>query len=455
MVKAPKTTTTPAVIGTTEFIVLPENSDMPVPAKIDTGADGSSVWASEIEEHDGELSFVLFAPNSAFYTGHVLKTNKYRVTRVKNSFGVDEFRYRVWLKVEVADKRYNASFTLANRSNSRFPLLIGKRFLNKRFLVDVSRSNLVTPKDSRPNDTVVVLCTMRDDETKAFFDGVAQQGKLNIELCHYRDLSYIIDEDGIPAICLPNGSDIASASFVYFKDYQKSYMEPAATIAHYLQYRHVNFMDTEVAYAISQSKLSELFTLATEGIQVPATTWLTNGVSGSSYAELKKQYGPVFILKDAFADRGRRNVLVRSAKDFAEAERRLEKSKLVIAQQYIENDGYHRVVVMAREPVQVVYRTATLHEKDAMRDHLNNPAGSANATEVDIDKADPEMLAMAIRASIAMGRDIAGVDIIQDRQTGQWYIAEANYNPSMLKGINTERKQLALAEILRTKGNVS
>lgn len=455
MVSSRKTDITPAVIGTTEFIVLPENSEMHVPAKIDTGADGSSIWASDIEEHDGELSFVLFAPSSAFYTGHVIKTNKYRVTRVKNSFGVDEFRYRVWLRIVVADKRYKSSFTLANRSNSRFPILIGKRFLNKRFLVDVSRSNIVSPKESHPDDAIVVLCTMRDDDTREFFAGVAEKGELDLKLCHYRDLDYIIDDEGVPMISLPDGSDIASASFVYFKDYQKSYQEQATTIARYLQYRHVSFMDTEVGTAISQSKLSELFTLATEGIQVPASSWLANGLDANSYSELAKTYGPAFVVKDAFADRGQRNVLVRSEADYKEAVRRLAKSKIVIVQQYIENDGFHRVVVMAREPIQIVYRAAVAHVKDAMRDHLNKPAGSSNATEVDIDKADPEMLAMAIRASIAMKRDIAGVDIIQDRQTGQWYVVEVNYNPSMLKGINTAQKQQGLADTLKMKGNVS
>ncbi|MGK2896139.1 MAG: RimK/LysX family protein [Candidatus Saccharimonadales bacterium] len=456
MVVTKKTTAALPVVGTTEFLVLPENSDAAVLAKIDTGADGSSIWASDIEEHEGELSFVLFAPHSSFYTGHVIKTSRYRVTRVKNSFGIEEFRYRVWLKIEFAGKRYRASFTLANRSNSRFPILIGKRFLNKRFLVDVSRSNIITPEKTRSNDTVVVLCSVRNAQTREFFDGVAREGNFDLELAHYRDLAYNINDQGVPMINLPDGTDIACASLVYFKDYQKSYQEQATAIARYLQYRHVDFIDSEVASAISTSKLSELFILAIGGVSVPASTWITHGLTATSYDELSKIYSSTFVLKNAFADRGRDNVLVRSVSDFEEATHRLSGSKLTIAQRYIVSDGYYRVVVMAHEPIQVVYRKSVQHGEDSLRDHLNKPVGSANAIEIDIDKANPEMITIATRAAIVMRRDIAGVDILQDRQTGQWYVIEVNYNPSMFKGINQKHKQRGLANTLKTmKGNPS
>ena len=77
----------PQIIGTTEQIILPDFDGLSVPAKIDTGADSSAIWASSIEENDGELSYILFDVSSEFYTGKIIKTRDYSIVRIKNSFG--------------------------------------------------------------------------------------------------------------------------------------------------------------------------------------------------------------------------------------------------------------------------------------------------------------------------------------------------------------------------------
>ena len=67
-----------------------------VPAKIDTGASYSSIWASDIQMlPSGELEFTLFAPKSPLYTGERLRTRRYRAVRVRNSTGQESIRYSV------------------------------------------------------------------------------------------------------------------------------------------------------------------------------------------------------------------------------------------------------------------------------------------------------------------------------------------------------------------------
>ena len=62
-----------AMIGSTEYVDIAGISR--VPAKIDTGADSSAVWASDIEmKKDGTLVFSLFGKSSPFYTGEKIKT---------------------------------------------------------------------------------------------------------------------------------------------------------------------------------------------------------------------------------------------------------------------------------------------------------------------------------------------------------------------------------------------
>ena len=111
-----------------------------VPAKIDTGADSSAVWASNIEfdESKQEVSFSLFGEGSPFYDRKRLKTAEYRITKVKNSNGLSEFRFKVKLSITIKNRKINAWFNLSERSRNKFPILLGRKTLNGKFLVDCS-----------------------------------------------------------------------------------------------------------------------------------------------------------------------------------------------------------------------------------------------------------------------------------------------------------------------------
>jgi glutathione synthase/RimK-type ligase-like ATP-grasp enzyme len=440
------------VIGTTEYIYLPDVTNDPLPAKIDTGADGSAIWASSIEEKDGELSYVFFAPQSVFYTGTVFRTSEYHVVSVKNSFGEKEYRYRVKLRMKIARKTYRISFTLADRSRSRFPILLGKRFLKDRYLVDVARHNLTYDAAGEEVSGKVVVMTSRIDQpTKDFFGTVAELGALNVELAKYRLLDYQIGDESEPRILLPDGSDLASAQTVYFKAHTL-YPEHAGAIARYLQYRHVNFIDKGVAHFVSRSKLSELFILATSGVSVPSTKVYPNGMHDISYQEVSEHFQhEQFVLKDAFGDRGKDNYLITDEASFTDAVQRLEEKKTVLAQRFIENDGFLRVLIMGDDVVQVVKRSSSAHA-DPLKAHLNKPHGSSNATLLSPEEYSADVISLARRATLALDRTIAGVDLIQDKVTKKWYVLEANYNPEITSGVSVTSKAKAVASLLAKEG---
>lgn len=144
------TVTQKTIIGSNTLIdIVGVVSD--IPAKIDTGADSSTIWASDISvDEDGALHFVLFGPKSPLYTGEVHVTKDYSVAGVVSSSGHRQIRYRVTLPVRISDRRVSVSFTLSNRSVHRFPVLIGKRTLNGKFLVDVSQSAIKVTSRKTP-----------------------------------------------------------------------------------------------------------------------------------------------------------------------------------------------------------------------------------------------------------------------------------------------------------------
>ncbi|WP_373497348.1 RimK/LysX family protein, partial [Aquiflexum sp.] len=62
--------------------------------------------------------------------------------KVKNSFGQAEVRYKVSTKVIMFGVEFEAEFTLTDRSKMRNPILLGRKILIGRFIVDVQEVNL-------------------------------------------------------------------------------------------------------------------------------------------------------------------------------------------------------------------------------------------------------------------------------------------------------------------------
>lgn len=128
--------TTP-IIGPSVYISVAHRDN--VPAKIDTGAEASSIWASNVRVgKDGLLRFSLFGPASPFYNGKVIKRKDYKVMVVRSAMGQEQMRYRVHLPIKINGRKINVLFSLSDRSRNSFPILIGRRTLQGKFVVDVS-----------------------------------------------------------------------------------------------------------------------------------------------------------------------------------------------------------------------------------------------------------------------------------------------------------------------------
>lgn len=110
-----------------------------VPAKVDTGAYRSAVHADQIKlSPDGKmLSFRLLGGHTLFGDlATTISTDTFKKVSIENSFGHSEDRYEVNLRVKLGPKVFSAGFTLADRSKKTYPLLLGRKLLNGRFMVD-------------------------------------------------------------------------------------------------------------------------------------------------------------------------------------------------------------------------------------------------------------------------------------------------------------------------------
>jgi D-alanine-D-alanine ligase-like ATP-grasp enzyme len=125
------------VVGRAEKVKLSTLGDVAIPARIDTGAVVSALWASAIKEVDGELEFELFDKTSPLYTGEKQRVKDFSKRTVASSMGHVEERYVIKTTVVMKGKAISARFTLANRATQTYPILIGRNVLRNNFVVDV------------------------------------------------------------------------------------------------------------------------------------------------------------------------------------------------------------------------------------------------------------------------------------------------------------------------------
>jgi hypothetical protein len=129
------------VIGRAEFLEFVKLTSQKLPVKVDTGAYRSAVHASNIRVKNEKLECDLLkghpvCPNTML----PISTKHFKKVRVLNSFGDSEERYETRLRVKVGPKIFTADFTLADRSKNTYPVLLGRKLLNRRFIVDPARS---------------------------------------------------------------------------------------------------------------------------------------------------------------------------------------------------------------------------------------------------------------------------------------------------------------------------
>lgn len=141
------------VIGRLESIDFPDWELYDIDAKIDTGAYTSSLHCHHIESYESEgnqmVRFNLLDPSHETYNDKLFKLPVHRKKVVKSSNGSTEERIVVKTNVKIFNSVFEAQLSLTDRSEMRYPVLIGRKLIKNRFLVDVSQKYLSKKENQR------------------------------------------------------------------------------------------------------------------------------------------------------------------------------------------------------------------------------------------------------------------------------------------------------------------
>ncbi|MDH5359102.1 MAG: RimK/LysX family protein [Gammaproteobacteria bacterium] len=132
-------------IGWLEAVHI-NGTDYPVIAKIDTGADNSSINAQNVKivQYNGQ-SWARFDITNL--QGQQLKIERpiVRVTRIKTKDGGVQTRNVIEMDVCMSSVKKTIEVNLVDRSHFKYQMLIGRSFLNPDFIVDSSAEFLYSP----------------------------------------------------------------------------------------------------------------------------------------------------------------------------------------------------------------------------------------------------------------------------------------------------------------------
>lgn len=133
-------------IGRYDKIDLPDLGLYDIDAKVDTGAFSSSIHCHNITPYkkNGKdiLKFNLLDPSHPEYDGQEFIVTKFNQKIVRNSFGQEEERYAFKTAIVLFGRTIRTEFSLSNRENMKYPVLLGRTLLYNRFIVDVTKYNL-------------------------------------------------------------------------------------------------------------------------------------------------------------------------------------------------------------------------------------------------------------------------------------------------------------------------
>ena len=130
-------------IGRTEYIALPGLGIERVMAKVDTGAYRSALHYQRIATRtvNGRKELVVTFAMGRKRVKKVFRS--FKRTTVKSSTGQKTRRWLISTRVHLGEEVVRTQITLFDRSDMKYQVLLGRRFLRGRFLVDVSRKNIV------------------------------------------------------------------------------------------------------------------------------------------------------------------------------------------------------------------------------------------------------------------------------------------------------------------------
>jgi hypothetical protein len=133
------------IVGRLELVDFPQFQIQGVEAKIDTGAYTGAIHCSNIQviqspDEPARLRVNLLDDAHPNFDGRLLEFVDFSLRNIKSSNGEVQKRYVIRTIIRLFNEDFETEFSLSDRSDMKYPVLIGRSLLRRGgLLVDVSK----------------------------------------------------------------------------------------------------------------------------------------------------------------------------------------------------------------------------------------------------------------------------------------------------------------------------
>lgn len=203
-------------------------------------------------------------------------------------------------------------------------------------------------------------------------------------------------------------------------------------VARLAELRGMRVLDHSESIRICCDKVNMYSCLMREQVSLPDTTFLQESeLTEANAAELFETMGLPLVLKAPNSSFSAYVEKVNTPADFVRVGKRfLRRADRIIVQQYMPSDFDWRVITLDGRVIAVL---KYLFVQDKWKLMERGSGGEwAKVVGVPLDKVDPKLSDVSLRAANAIGQSLYGIDIKE--VGGDYYVIEVNDNPTIAAG---------------------
>lgn len=261
-----------------------------------------------------------------------------------------------------------------------------------------------------------------------------------------KDLRISIQNNKLCVVEALTNQPLNNFDVVYFELWSKA-PQHALAAAIFLHNTNTPFITSEMTQVMSTSKLGEMAKMTSVNLPMPDSYFANN----KDLLEFSKQKDAFIsfpmIVKNTETFGGQDNYLVKNSVELEKILAQHPKVQFVL-QQFIPNDCDYRVLVFGGKIRAIMRRTAVKGS------HLNNTSAGGEGEMLPLNSLSPEICTDVLMAAKVTNREeLAGVDVVIDKNTNKHYILEVNQAPGIELGEHTEVKMDAFFSYVKELAN--
>ncbi|UMB59604.1 RimK/LysX family protein [Lutibacter sp. A80] len=137
-----KTPNIKTLIGRTDIVDFPKLELFGIAIKVDSGAYTSSFHCHHIEVENNILKCQFLDPEHEKYHEKYFYFKEFIQKKVKSSNGITETRFIITTEIFIFNEIHTIELSLTERGSMMYPVLLGRKFLSKKFIIDTAKKNL-------------------------------------------------------------------------------------------------------------------------------------------------------------------------------------------------------------------------------------------------------------------------------------------------------------------------